>query len=136
MDTESTAAAGQPKTTKKILCIEDERLISDLYTRALTRAGYDVTVVVDGRKGLEEAQTDAYDIILLDLMLPNMLGSDVLRRLTDRTETPKLHARIVIATNLEQADKTRAEIESKADAYIVKAEMTPKQLVEFLENLA
>ena len=85
---------------KKILCLEDEHFISELYVRALTKAGYEVTVVVDGREGLTLAQTDGFDIILLDLMVPSITGIEVLRRLRNPAETPKLHAKIIITTNL------------------------------------
>ena len=122
-------------TLKKILCIEDEHFISELYTRALTRAGYEVDVQLDGQKGLEAAQTDIYDIILLDLMVPNITGIEILRTLRDPRETPKMHARIIITTNLEQRDDVRADIEHQADGYLVKAEITPHQLVEFLGHL-
>jgi CheY-like chemotaxis protein len=123
------------QTPKKILCIEDEHFIGELYTRALTRGGYEVKVIIDGAEGLKEAQTDQYDIILLDIMVPNVTGIEILRRLRDPTETPKLHSKIVITTNLEQKDEDRAAIESQADGYVVKAEITPKQLVEFLDKL-
>ena len=115
----------------RILCIEDEHFISELYARALTKAGYDVTVIVDGQKGLEAAQTDVYDIILLDIMVPTITGTEILDKL--RAEgAPAIHSKIIIATNLEQGEQGRAEVEQKADGYIVKAEMTPRQLVEFL----
>lgn len=121
---------------KKILCIEDEHFISELYVRALTKAGYDVTVEVDGQKGLSLAQTDDYDIILLDLMIPTITGIEVLRRLRNKEETPKLHAKVIITTNLEQREDIRADIENQADGYIVKAEITPHELVGFLDNLS
>jgi len=123
-------------TTTKVLCIEDERFIGELYTRALTKAGYAITVELDGQKGLALAQTDEYDIILLDLMIPNMTGTEVLQALRDPAQTPKLHAKIIITTNLEQREEVRADIEKQADGYLVKAEITPRELVEFLSNLA
>lgn len=118
---------------KSILCIEDERFISELYVRALTKAGHVVTVVFDGREGYEKAKTDTFDIILLDIMVPNMLGLDILKKL--RTEVPGLKARIIITTNLEQSKERRKEVEDQADGYIIKAEVTPHQLVEFLGNI-
>lgn len=118
---------------RKILCIEDEKFISELYDRALKKAGYQPKMVASGDDGLAEAQTNAYDIILLDLMIPDMLGVDVLHRL--RSEMPDLKSKIIITTNLEQDDKTREAIENNADGYLIKAEITPKQLVEFLNNL-
>jgi DNA-binding response OmpR family regulator len=124
-----------PSNGKKILCVEDEHFISELYARALTKAGYAVDIELDGQKGLSAAQTDKYDVILLDLMIPTMTGIEVLRTLRDNTKTPTLHAKIIITTNLEQRDDVRADIENQADGYLVKAEITPRELVEFLSSL-
>lgn len=122
-------------TLKKVLCIEDEHFIGELYARALEKAGYDVDVEIDGLKGLEAAQTDKYDILLLDLMVPSITGMEILNTLRDPNKTPKLHARIIITTNLEQRDDVRQHIESQADGYIVKASITPYELADFLANL-
>lgn len=120
---------------KRVLCIEDELFIGELYTRAMSHAGYEVVVESDGKRGLALAQTDQYDIILLDLMIPSMTGSEVLRILRDSQQTPSLHAKIIITTNLEQRDDVRAAIEEQADGYIVKANITPHELVDFLAQL-
>ncbi len=120
---------------KRVLCIEDEHFINELYSRALTKAGYEVKVVIDGEQGLREAKTDIYDIILLDIMLPTMKGTEVLKRLRNPVETPRLRAKIIITTNLELGDLDRAAIEAQADGYVVKAELTPRQLAEFLQQL-
>ncbi len=123
------------KKVRKVLCIEDEYFIGELYQRALTKAGYAFTVVADGVKALNEAQTDKYDIILLDLMIPNLTGIEILRALRDNKKTPHLKAKIIITTNLEQREDVKADIEKQADAYLVKADLTPKELVEFLNNV-
>lgn len=127
--------SGTTQTPKRVLCIEDEHFISELYARALTKAGYQVDVQLDGQKGLAAAQTDEYDIILLDLMIPNITGIEVLRTLRDPKKTPKMHAKIIITTNLEQREDVRADIERQADGYLVKAEITPRELVDFLSHL-
>lgn len=119
---------------RKILIIEDEHFISELYVRGLTRAGYDVTVEVDGKRGMELAQTNQFDIILLDLMIPTMTGIEVLRNLRG-DGAPRLKSKIIITTNLEQREENRADIENQADAYLIKAEMTPRELVDFLNNV-
>jgi DNA-binding response OmpR family regulator len=129
----------QPESStppKKILIIEDEQFIGELYTRSLSRAGYATTVEFDGRKALELAKTDQFDIILLDLMLPNMTGMDILTHLRDPAETPNLHSKIIITTNLEQREDKRAAIQQYADGYLIKANVTPKELVDFLQNVA
>lgn len=117
-----------------ILIIEDERFISELYTRALEKAGHQVTLYADGEDGLKAAQTDAFDLILLDIMVPTITGIEILKRLRDPSLSQPIRARIIISTNLEQAEEDKERIEQQADGYIVKAEMTPKQLVAFLDQ--
>jgi DNA-binding response OmpR family regulator len=128
--TPSATASG-----RSVLCIEDETFIAELYDRALTKAGYSVTTIGDGAQALVEAETDKYDIILLDLMLPNVTGVDILKKLKDPSRPKQLKAKIIIITNLEQRDDARTAIEKQADAYLVKAEFTPHELVDFLNKL-
>ena len=121
---------------KRVLLIEDENFISDLYVRALKAGGYDPDVIVDGQQALKAAQTNAYDIILLDIMLPNMTGTEILNILRDPAQTtPNIKAKIIVTTNLELGDEGRAAMENKADGYIVKADITPKELVAFLNQI-
>jgi two-component system, OmpR family, alkaline phosphatase synthesis response regulator PhoP len=124
-----------PAVQRTVLSIEDEPFISELYARALEKAGYKVTVENDGQKGLAQAQTDAYDIILLDLLLPTMHGTEVLRRLRDPAQTKPIHSKIIITTNFEERKEVRSEIEKLADAYLIKVDVTPNQLVEFLKHI-
>jgi DNA-binding response OmpR family regulator len=124
-----------PSTGRTVLCIEDEHFISELYSRALTKAGYQVETIADGEKALAVAQTNKYDIILLDLMLPNLSGIEILRALRDPARVPPLRAKIVITTNLEQRADVRTDIEKQADGYLVKAEITPHELVDFLNSI-
>lgn len=130
---QSTAAG--PAKGRTVLCIEDEFFISELYTRALTKAGYVVTVIGDGAEALKSAQTNDYDIILLDLMVPNLTGIEILRVLRDPAQTPAVHSKIIITTNLDQRDDVRADIERQADGYLVKAELTPRELVDFVNTV-
>lgn len=125
-------ATGTPRY-KKILCIEDEHFISELYGRALQKAGYEVTLKVDGREGLEAAKSNLYDIILLDIMVPSLTGIELLKQL--RQEVPDLKAKVIVTTNLEQSEEDRAAVEKQADGYVIKANMTPKELVAFLQSL-
>lgn len=122
-------------TPKKILCIEDERFISDLYARALTNAGYDVSVMNDGELGLHQASSGEFDIILLDIMLPTMNGVDMLYKLRDEHVQPPLRSKIIITTNLDQKEEIRKEVEKLADGYLIKAEITPKELVSYLQQI-
>ncbi len=121
---------------KKILCIEDEFFISELYERALKKSGHQVTTALNGQDGLQIAQTNNYDIVLLDLMVPGMTGMEILRILKDPNQSPGFNSKVIITTNLDQNDETRAELEAQADAYIVKATITPKELASFIDKVA
>jgi CheY-like chemotaxis protein len=121
--------------SRKILCIEDEHFIGELYSRALTKAGYQVTLVADGKEALQIAQTNEFDIILLDLMVPNVTGIEILRSLRGPEQKNPIKAKIIITTNLEQREDVRADIEHQADGYLVKAAMTPHELVDFLDTV-
>jgi DNA-binding response OmpR family regulator len=124
-----------PKPMRNILVIEDEPFISELYSRALTKGGYYVTVIADGADALKEAEKNTYEIILLDLMVPSLNGIEILRVLRDPARVPPLKAKIIITTNLEQREDVRADIENQADGYLVKAELTPSELVAFLNHI-
>ncbi len=124
-----------PESPKKILCIEDERFISDLYARALTNAGYDVSIINDGELGLHQASSGEFDIILLDIMLPTMNGVDLLYKLRGEHVQPPLRSKVIITTNLDQKEEVRKEVEKMADGYLIKAEITPKELVSYLQQV-
>lgn len=80
----------------RILCIEDEEDIADAIQVGLTRAGYSVTVAYEGLTGLDRAQEGNWALILLDIMLPDLSGLEICRRLRlsrDRTPLVLLTAR-------------------------------------------
>lgn len=124
-----------PTLGRKVLIIEDEHFITELYVRALLKGGYEVDSLADGKEALAAAQTNKYDIILLDLMIPTITGIEILRILRDPARVPPLRSKIIITTNLEQREDVRADIERQADGYLVKAELTPHQLVDFLNTV-
>jgi CheY-like chemotaxis protein len=126
----------QDKTqSKNILCIEDEHFISELYARALTKYGYKVTAIADGKEALKVAKTNDFDIILLDLMVPNLTGIEILKALKDPDVKPPIKAKVIIITNLEQSDEVRAAIEKQADGYLVKANLTPHEVAEYVSKI-
>jgi DNA-binding response OmpR family regulator len=123
------------KVSRTVLCVEDEHFISELYQRALEKAGYQVNVIANGDEALTAAETNVYDVILLDLMVPNLTGIEILRLLRDPTRAKPIKSKIIIITNLEQREDVRADIEKQADGYLVKAELTPRELVEFVDTI-
>ena len=120
-------------TKVKVAIIEDDIAIVQMYRTKFENEGYDVETAGDGITGLELIASFSPDIILLDLMMPNMDGLDMLQRLRGTTEGKK--ARVVVLTNMGDTETATKVYKMAADDYIVKAEMTPKQVAERVKLL-
>ena len=120
---------------KTILCVEDDRFIGEMYVRSLQKAGYDVTWVVDGNDGLVMARSQPFDLIILDLMLPEQRGDQILDALrSDDTDlTP--NSKILIMTNFEQDDAAKSAIMNRVDGYLIKADITPRKLIDVVNKM-
>ena len=103
---------------KKILIIEDEKDIQDLLQLYLKRDGYNVHVAQDGETGLRKAIQERYDLILLDLMLPQMDGLEICRNLRSRPQTSDIPI-IMLTAKAEESDRI-VGLEIGADDYITK----------------
>jgi len=113
---------------KKILIIEDDFFVRDLYDRELTREGFAVSSAEDGPKGLLKAVEEKPDLVLLDIMLPKMSGLDVLKTLKEKEETKNVP--VVLLTNLGQDSVIREGFSLGAIGYLIKAAYTPTQIIE------
>ncbi len=119
---------------KTILIVEDDRFIGEMYVRSLKKAGYEVDWMVDGNDGLIAARNKQYDLVLLDVMLPERRGTEVLEALRGGEDLIP-NTRVIVLTNFEQDDESRIAMESRADAYLIKAEITPNKLLSVIEQL-
>lgn len=120
---------------KKILCIEDDRFIGEMYVRSLKLAGFEVDWMVDGNDGLIAARNNHYDLMLLDVMLPERRGSEILKALRGNGKDLIPNTKVLVLTNFEQDDESRMAMEQNADGYLIKAELTPKKLLEVIAQL-
>lgn len=120
---------------KTILCIEDDRFIGEMYVRSLKKAGYEVDWVVDGNDGLIAARNKAYDVMLLDVMLPERRGTEILAALRNDKKDLIPNTKVIILTNFDQDDESRLAMRHNADAYLIKAEITPKKLLSIIQEL-
>ena len=116
---------------KKILIIEDDIAIAEIQRDFLEIEGFEITIITDGLKGYHTALENAYDLILLDLMLPNMNGIDICRGIRSQINVPI----IMVTAKGEDADKVRG-LGLGADDYIAKP-FSPTELVARVKaNLA
>jgi CheY-like chemotaxis protein len=105
---------------KKILLVEDEKGIRDVYLSTLSDAGYIVDCVTNGKDALEKIESSNYDLILLDIMMPQMDGHEVMAKLSKDHKMPA-KTPIVLLTNL---------VNDTTISYLVKVDITPDQLLE------
>ena len=119
---------------KTILVIEDDRLIGEMYVRSLKKAGYVVDWMVGGNDGLIAARNKKYDLLLLDVMLPERRGNEILKALRGKEDLIP-DTKVIVITNFEQDEESRVAMEHNADAYLIKAEITPKKLLDVIEKI-
>lgn len=121
---------------KTILCVEDDRFIGEMYVRSLQKAGYDVTWVVDGNDGLVAARNQNFDLIILDLMLPEQRGDQILDALRNNNIDLVPNSKILIMTNFEQDEASRKSVMSRVDGYLIKADITPRNLIDVVKQMS
>lgn len=112
----------------KIAIIEDDLAISQMYRLKFEAEGYEVQTAENGRLGLELAEVFRPDIILLDLMMPEMTGDQMLAEL--RKKSWAKQTLVIVLTNLGEEEAPKSLRDLGVHSFIVKAEMTPRQVAE------
>lgn len=112
----------------KIAIIEDDSVISQMYRMKFEAEGFDVQLADNGKRGVAMVESFRPDIILLDLQMPEMTGEEALKEI--RTEEWGKNIPVIILTNMgaEEAPKSLSSLD--IHSYIVKAELTPRQVVD------
>ena len=116
----------------KIAIIEDDQAISQMYRLKFEAEGYDVQTAANGKLGLELVEQMRPDIVLLDLMMPEMSGDEVADQLRQTAFGKDL--KIIILTNVGKEEAPASLKQLGIHKYIVKAEMTPRQVAELVKN--
>jgi len=116
----------------KIAIIEDDAAIAQMYRMKFEAEGYEVETAENGKLGLELAQTMMPDMILLDLMMPEMNGDEMLQHLR-ATDWGK-NIKVIILTNMGEQEAPEILKTLGVSAFIVKADMTPRQVAELVEQ--
>ena len=122
----------QPKNNKKagsILVVEDDVDLSEVFNILLSKEGFDVTNAYDGREALELLSKERYDLILLDLIMPNVDGRSFLRLFDNKHKIP-----IIVFSNLDTSSAIQEVQELGAARYILKAWASPKELIRVIND--
>ena len=121
------------KPALKAVVVEDDSDLQFLYKHKLEREGFEVLVAANGEEGLYKIETHRPDIILLDLLMPVMSGSEMLARL--RSTEWGSDIRVVVLTNISKDEAPPALRFLHVDRYIVKAHHTPAQVVTIVREV-
>ena len=119
--------------TKLILCIEDEPEMIDLIRLILTRRGFEVKGANGGKEGLESIRKDKPDLVLLDLMMPDMDGWEVYQQMKADENTRDIPV-IVVTAKAQSIDKVLGLHIAKVDDYIAKP-FSPQELLTSVDTV-
>lgn len=116
----------------KILLAEDDLFLRDIYTETLQEEGFKVSVAIDGGEALQKLKEGGWDLVLLDVVMPQLSGIDVLKQI--KGASPQAYAKhIVFMTNSDER-KDVEEVMDMIDGFILKSSFTPDQLIEEIKG--
>ena len=118
---------------KKILFAEDDPLLIDIYTIKLREAGFKVEVAKDGKEVLRKLETEEPDLLILDVVLPDIDGWEILKIVKNKLKLTTL--KIIIFSNLGQRDEVEKGLKLGAIRYLIKSHYTPNQIVEEIKKI-
>jgi len=118
---------------KSILLVEDDSFIIDIYTTKLKEAGFFVEIAEDGEEALRKIREKKPDLLVLDIVLPNIDGWELLKKI--RTELGFEDLRVVVFSNLSQKADVERSLEFGVIKYFVKANFTPSEGVEEIKKI-
>lgn len=119
--------------TKKILIIEDDQTILSMYDSKFQGEGFEVFKAEDGNEGFKIAQKEQPDIIMLDIILPQIDGFTVLSELKKDKKTKDIP--VVMLTNLGTIEDQKKGKTMGAEDYLVKASLTPAEISEKIKKI-
>lgn len=118
---------------KKILLIEDDPFLNQLYVKKFLDEKLDVLSAYDGKKGLELAKRDNPSIIILDIVLPEMDGYEVLDNLKKSVLTASIP--VIILTNFFEKEDIRRALKTGAKDYLIKTHCMPSEVVDRVKKI-
>ena len=122
-----------PKEKIKILLIEDDPFLLNMYATKFELENFKVVMAEDGEKGLKTAIKEIPDIILLDIMLPKMDGFEVLKGLKEEKSTQAIP--VILLTNLSQKEEVERGLSMGANDYLIKAHFMPSEVVDKIKEV-
>lgn len=117
----------------KILLVEDDPFLIDIYSQKLTKAGFKVEVAQNGKSALQSLRKRKPQLVILDIVLPGIEGWEVLRRI--KKDRSLANLKIVVLSNLGQKEEVEKGLRLGAAKYLIKAHYTPSEVVKEIEKV-
>jgi len=118
---------------KTILLVEDDPFLIDIYGTKLKEVGFNIIVAEDGDEAMRKIKEEPPDLILLDIVLPNVNGWEILRNIKRDKNLENL--KVIILSNLGEKEEVEKGIEAGATKYLVKAHYTPSEVVKEIREI-
>ena len=118
---------------KQILLVEDDPFLIDIYTTKLKEAGFSTEVAVNGEEAIRKMKEKRPDLVVLDIVLPQVDGWAILRKIKSTPEFKNL--KVIILSNLGQKEEVEKGMDLGAIKYLIKAHYTPSQVVEEIKKI-
>lgn len=116
----------------KVLIVEDDATLRSAYETVLTMEGFDVASAADGLEGLRQALEMKPDLIILDMLMPNMDGMQFLKTFQQQNQNPD--TKIIVFSNIAAPEKMKEAMDLGAMKYLTKATFTPKEMVSTIKQ--
>jgi DNA-binding response OmpR family regulator len=118
---------------KNILIVEDDKFLRSLITEKVSSEGFNVLVAADGKEGIREVEKNKPDLVLLDLVLPDVDGFEVLSKIKGNAATSSIP--VIILSNLDSKEDIDKALKLGAADFMIKAQLTPEEIVEKVKNV-
>lgn len=118
---------------KRILVIDDDLYMRELYEEVLKTAGYEVVTAIDGQDGINKLKIGGFHLVLLDMMMPKIDGMGVLNELAKNPPAVK-NGNIILLSNLGHEHVIEEAMQKGAATHLIKADLTPEQLLEAVKK--
>lgn len=118
---------------KKILIVEDDNFVAEVYFAKLTEMGYEAILAQNGEEGLEAMKKNKIDLILLDILMPVMSGTEMLEEVKKNDEWKKIP--VILLTNVGEKESIEKVRSFGVKNYLIKSHFTPAEVIEKIESV-
>ena len=117
----------------KVIWVEDDEFLNSLITRKLVSEGFDVQAALNGEEGIKLIEKDVPDVVLLDILLPEMNGYDVLEKIKSNPETKDVP--VILFSNLASKEDIDKGYNLGASKFLIKSSLVPDEIVGEIEEV-